>query len=117
MKFTLFIPFIITATILLSVFLSTLGFHKVYAHIFISDDDASSFLTLLEKITIEALMANNTVMQNVTNSQEYLSRLIESIDDISDDENDFEISYFTNKDILFATNQIEPDVRNGMSTF
>lgn len=77
---------------LLSVFSSTLDFHKVYAHISISDDDASSILTLLEKIRIEALMANNSITQNVTNSQEYLSRLIESIGDTSDSENDFEIS-------------------------
>ena len=33
-------------------------FPTVYAHIFISGDDNSSFLALLERIRIEALLAN-----------------------------------------------------------
>lgn len=120
MKFIIFIPFLISVTILLSVFSFTLNFHKAYAHIFISDDDASSFLTLLERLRVEALMANNTITQNVTNSQEYLSRLIESIDDISDSENDFEISskQFDNSTVnaLLFANLIDEVLRNyGMS--
>lgn len=61
-------------------------------------------------------MANNTITQNVTNSQEYLSRLIESIDDISDDENDFEISskQFDNSTVnaLLFANLIDEVLRN-----
>lgn len=79
-------------TILLFIHVSSVNLNKVYAHIFISDDDASSVLTLLERLRIEALLANNTMSQNITNGQEHLTKLIESIDDISDSENEFNIN-------------------------
>jgi hypothetical protein len=44
-------------------------FPMVYAHIFISKDDNSSFLTLLERIRIEALLVNNTIYTNTTAAQ------------------------------------------------
>ncbi|MDF0679792.1 MAG: hypothetical protein P0116_02380 [Candidatus Nitrosocosmicus sp.] len=120
MKFTSFVSFLVSIIMLFSVFTSPLNFNKAYAHIFISDDDVSSFLTLLERVRVEALMANNTLSQNITNSQEHYSRLIDSIDDISDSENDFEISskQFDNSTVnaLLFANLIDEVLRNyGMS--
>lgn len=93
MKFILFLLFIIACLGFLSLnILSPIIYQKGYGHIFISDDDASSVLTLLERLRIEALLANNTITKNVTYSQEHLSNLIKSIDDISDSENEFDIN-------------------------
>lgn len=92
MKSTGSVSFLICITILLFVFISSFDFSKTHAHIFISDDDASSFLTLIERARVEALMANNTAMENLTKSQEHYSKLIKNLDDIIDSENEFEIS-------------------------
>lgn len=96
MKFILYF-FIISVVITCYTFLSTNTIfftvvQKGYGHVFISDDDASSVLTLLERLRIEALLANNTITENVTNSREHLTKLIESIEDISDTENEFDIN-------------------------
>lgn len=93
MKFGLFFLFIIACFGFLSLnILSPIVYQKGYGHIFISDDDASSVLTLLERLRIEALLANNTITKNTTYSQEHLSELIKSINDISDSENEFDIN-------------------------
>lgn len=120
MSFTSFVSFLAAMTMLLFVLASSVNPNKTYAHIFISDDDASSFLTLLERVRIEALMANNTLTQNLTNSQEHYSKLIKNIDDIIDSENDFEISskQFDNSTVnaLLFANLIDEVLRNyGMS--
>lgn len=120
MKFGVFISLVISTTILLLVFSSNLDFHKIYAHIFISDDDASSILTLLERLRVEALLANNTMSQNITYGQEHLSKLIDSIDDISDSENEFDINsrQFDNSTVnaLLFANLVDEVLRNyGMS--
>lgn len=94
--------------------------HNTSGHIFISDDDASSMLTLLEKLNVEALMANNTMIQNITKSQEHLSNLINSIGDINDSENEFDFNseQFDNSTVnaLLFANLVDEVLRNyGMS--
>ena len=120
MKIGVFISFLVSATILLLVFSFNVDFHEVDAHIFISDDDASSILTLLEKLRVEALLANNTMSQNITYGQEHLSKLIDSIDDISDSENEFDVNsrQFDNSTVnaLLLANLVDEVLRNyGMS--
>src|SRR5215217_2704722 len=66
-------------------------FPMVYAHIFISGDDNSSFLTLLERIRVEALLINNTLYTNTTASQQHMLQLLDRIGDIGDSENEFNI--------------------------
>lgn len=61
------------------------------AHIFISNDDASSFLTLLERVRIEALLVNKTMFSNLSSAQNHVEQLLDRIDDIKDSENDFYI--------------------------
>ena len=39
---------------------------NVYAHIFVSNDDTSSFLALLERVRIEARLVNDTMPTNLT---------------------------------------------------
>ena len=65
---------------------------SAYAHIFISGDDASSFLTLLERLRVEAILANNTMYSNLTTAQDHILQMLDRIDDITDIENDFTIS-------------------------
>ena len=103
-----------------SVFVPTSIVHNASGHIFISDDDASSILTLLEKLKVEALMGNNTMIQNMTKSQEHLTKLIDSIDDISDSENEFDFNseQFDNSTVnaLLFANLVDEVLRNyGMS--
>lgn len=103
-----------------SVYISLSTVHNALGHIFISDDDASSMLTLLEKLKVEALMGNNTMIQNMTKSQEHLTKLIDSIDDISDSENEFEFNskQFNNSTVnaLLFANLVDEVLRNyGMS--
>ncbi|NOJ32434.1 MAG: hypothetical protein DA329_09885 [Candidatus Nitrosocosmicus sp.] len=94
---------------------------KGYGHIFISDDDASSLLTLLERLRIEALLANNTMTENVTYSKDHLLKLVEGIDDISDSENEFDISskQFDNSTVnaLLFANLIDEVLTNYGASF
>jgi hypothetical protein len=64
---------------------------KVFAHLFISGDDNSAFLTLLERIRIEALLVNNTLYSNNTAAQQHVFQMLDRINDIGDSENEFNI--------------------------
>ena len=122
MKFTLCFTIIITYFLFLSLnILFYAELQKGYGHIFISDDDASSVLTLLEGLRIEALLANNSITDNITYSQDHLSKLIESIDDISDSENEFDIDskQFDNSTVnaLLFANLIDEVLTNYGASF
>lgn len=95
MKFVLYFIIIVVVTCYAFLSMNTIFFTVVQkgdGHVFISDDDASSVLTLLERLRIEAQLTNSTITENVTNSREHLTNLIKSIDDISDTENEFDIN-------------------------
>ena len=77
-------------------------FPIAYAHIFISKDDNSSFLTLLERIRIEALLVNNTIYTNTTAAQQHIFQLLDRIDDVGDSENEFNI-----KSIQFKNSTVD----------
>jgi hypothetical protein len=91
-------------------------FPLVYAHIFISGDDNSAFLTLLERIRIEALLVNNTIYTNTTAAQQHVFQLLDRIDDIVDSENEFSIKsiQFKNStvDALLLANLVDEVVKN-----
>lgn len=96
-------------------------FNNVYAHLFISDDDASSILTFLEKIRLEAALANSTLGKNSNSSQEHLSKLIKSLDDFTDNENEFVVDskQFNNSTVnaLVLVNILDEVLRSYGKTF
>lgn len=61
------------------------------AHIFISSDDTVSFLTLIERVRVEALLANNTSTYNGTLTRQHIEQLLDRLDDAVDRENDFSL--------------------------
>jgi len=120
----LILCFLLTITYFIFLSLNVLFFAEIqkgYGHIFISDDDASSLLTLLERLRIEALLANNTMTENVTYSKDHLLKLVEGIDDISDSENEFDISskQFDNSTVnaLLFANLIDEVLTNYGASF
>jgi hypothetical protein len=58
---------------------------------FISNDNASSFLTLLERVRIESLLINDSMHSNLTSAEEHELQLLDRIDDITDSENEYTI--------------------------
>ena len=64
-------------------------YFNVNAHIFVSSDDNASFLTLIERVRIEALLANESLRSNLTSSNEHLAQLLDRLDDVIDNENYF----------------------------
>ena len=64
---------------------------NAYAHMFISNDNASSFLTLLERVRIESLLINDSMHSNLTSAIEHEAQLLDRIDDITDSENEYTI--------------------------
>jgi hypothetical protein len=64
---------------------------NAYAHIFVSNDDMSSFLALLERVRIEARLVNDTMPTNLTAAQEHIEQLQDRLDDIIDIENYFTV--------------------------
>ena len=85
------------------------------AHIFISDDDNSSFLTLIERVRTEIKLANNTLQNNDTSSQEHIEQSLDRLDDIIDNENYFSINsdQFNNRTVnaLLLANVIDDALR------
>lgn len=100
---------------------TTFGIHdslnnvKVSAHIFISDDDNSSFLTLIERVRTEIKLANDTLQNNDTSSQEHIEQSLDRLDDIIDNENYFSIDsdQFNNRTVnaLLLANVIDDALR------
>jgi hypothetical protein len=88
-------------------FWTNLQSHTAYAHIFISNDNASSFLTLLERVRVESLLINDSMHSNLTSAEEHEAQLLDRIDDITDSENEntirtVEFDNSTVKALLFA---------------
>jgi hypothetical protein len=83
----------------------------VNAHIFVSSDDNAAFLTLIERVRIEALLANESLYSNLTSSNEHLAQLMDRLDDVIDNENYFVIKseQFSNStvDALFLVNIVD----------
>lgn len=83
----------------------------VNAHIFVSSDDNAAFLTLIERVRIEALLANESLYSNLTSSNEHLAQLMDRLDDVIDNENYFVIKseQFSNStvDALFLANIVD----------
>ncbi len=83
----------------------------VNAHIFVSSDDNAAFLTLIERVRIEALLANESLYSNLTSSNEHLAQLLDRLDDVIDNENYFVIKseQFSNStvDALFLANIVD----------
>ena len=81
---------------------------NVNAHLFVSSDDNAAFLTLIERVRIEALLANESLNSNLTSSSEHLAQLLDRIDDVIDSENYFVVrsEQFNNStvDALFLAN-------------
>jgi len=74
---------------------------NAYAHIFVSNDDTSSFLALLERVRIEARLVNDTMPTNLTAAQQHIEQLQDRLDDIIDIEN-----YFTVKSVQFDNSTV-----------
>lgn len=72
-----------------------------YAHIFVSNDDNSSFLTLIERVRIESQLVNNTIRTNLTSTQEHIEQLLDRLDDVIDSDN-----YFTIKSEQFGNSTV-----------
>jgi hypothetical protein len=72
-----------------------------YAHIFVSNDDNSSFLTLIERVRIEAQLVNSTIRTNITSAQEHIEQLLDRLDDVIDSDN-----YFTIKSEQFGNSTV-----------
>ena len=72
-------------------------FSDVNAHIFVSSDDNAAFLTLIERVRIEALLANNSLHSNLTSSNEHLAQLLDRLDDVIDNENYFVVKSLCEK--------------------
>jgi hypothetical protein len=70
----------------------SLNIIRVFAHIFISNDDNSSFLTLIERVRTEIKLANDTLRSNDTSSQEHIEQSLDRLDDIINNENYFSIT-------------------------
>ena len=83
----------------------------VNAHIFVSSDDNAAFLTLIERVRIEALLANESLYSNLTSSNVHLAQLLDRLDDVIDNENYFVIKseQFSNStvDVLFLANIVD----------
>jgi hypothetical protein len=86
-------------------------YFNVNAHIFVSSDDNASFLTLIERVRIEALLANESLHSNLTSSNEHLAQLLDRLDDVIDNENYFVVKseQFNNStvDALFLANIVD----------
>jgi len=72
-----------------------------YAHIFVSNDDNSSFLTLIERVRIEAQLVNSTIHTNLTSAQEHIEQMLDRLDDVIDSDN-----YFTIKSEQFDNSTV-----------
>src|SRR5262249_18177418 len=102
---------ILTILICSLVYTSPYLFDDVSAHIFVSSDDNASFLTLIERVRIEALLANESLHSNLTSSNEHLAQLLDRLDDVIDNENYFVVKseQFVNStvDALFLANVVD----------
>jgi len=81
------------------------------AHIFVSSDDNAAYLTLIERVRIEALLANDTLHSNLTASREHIEQLQDRLDDVIDSQNYFVVksTQFDNLtvDALFLANIVD----------
>jgi len=102
---------ILTIVICSLVYTSPYLFDDVSAHIFVSSDDNASFLILIERVRIEALLANESLHSNLTSSNEHLAQLLDRLDDVIDNENYFVVKseQFVNStvDALFLANVLD----------
>jgi hypothetical protein len=85
--------------------------NEASGHIFVSSDDNASFLTLIERVRVEALLANESLHSNLTSSNQHLAQLLDRLDDIIDNENYFVVKseQFNNAtvDALFLANVVD----------
>lgn len=85
--------------------------NEASGHIFVSSDDNASFLTLVERVRIEALLANESLHSNLTSSNQHLAQLLDRLDDVIDNENYFVVKseQFNNAtvDALFLANVVD----------
>lgn len=92
-----------------------------FTHVFISNDNASSFLTLLEKVRIESLLVNNTMYSNLTSANDHVNQILGQIDDISDSENEYTVrsDQFDNSTVnaLVFANIIDDVLKNYGATY
>jgi len=72
-----------------------------YAHIFVSNDDNSSFLTLIERVRVEGQLVNSTIHTNLTSAQEHIEQMLDRLDDVIDSDN-----YFTIKSEQFDNSTV-----------
>jgi len=63
----------------------------LFVRIFISSDDTVSFLTLIERVRVEALLANNTSSYYGTLTKQHIEQLLDRLDDVVDRENGFSL--------------------------
>jgi hypothetical protein len=93
------------------VYLSPFLFRDAGGHIFVSSDDNAAFLTLIERVRIEALLANESLHSNLTSSNEHLTQLLDRLDDVIDNENFFVVrsEQFNNSTVnaLFLANVVD----------
>ncbi|HEY7108436.1 MAG TPA: hypothetical protein VH415_03315, partial [Nitrososphaeraceae archaeon] len=86
-------------------------FREASGHIFVSSDDNAAFLTLIERVRVEALLANESLHSNLTSSNEHIAQLLDRLDDVVDSENYFVVKseQFSNAtvDALFLANVVD----------
>jgi hypothetical protein len=92
--------------------------YTVYGHNFESDDNAS-FLTLIEKVNVEAQLVNNSLSSsstNLTSAHEHIEEIIDLLDDIVDSDDYYTIDkgQFNNSTVnaLVLANVIDEILRN-----
>ena len=72
------------------------------------------FSTLIQRVRIEALLANESLYSNLTSSNEHLAQLMDRLDDVIDNENYFVIKseQFSNStvDALFLANIVDGNI-------
>ena len=72
-----------------------------YAHIFVSNDDNSSFLTLIERVRVEGQLVNSTIHTNLKSAQEHIEQMLDRLDDVIHSDN-----YFTIKSEQFDNSTV-----------
>jgi hypothetical protein len=106
------------AAIISNIPLLTGSNYTVYGHNFESDDNAS-FLTLIEKVNVEAQLVNNSLSSssiNLTSAHEHIEEIIDLLDDIVDSDDYYTIDrgQFNNSTVnaLVLANVVDEILRN-----
>jgi len=110
---------IIAAIIIISnILLLTGSNYTVYGHNFESDDNAS-FLTLIEKVNVEAQLVNNSLSSsstNLTSAHKHIEEIMNVLDDLVDSDDYYTIDrgQFNNSTVnaLVLANVVDEILRN-----